>query len=219
MWTNAILELRTKLNDRSTDKLRANKLCFGETDGTNKLFKTLEFRRVTDFTIASSPEGVYVDGVRVASSGIAVDLTGTGFFEFVNPPTSNSRIEATYFIQWFLDYELDEFLKTASRWLGFGDNYENVDDGLIPAILSYAAAEAYQKLALKYAESLADTFMVQGAPAENVRTPVDYYRKLSEDFRKEAEERRDNFYRRQGQSLSPLYGIIKGKISKVTPNK
>lgn len=218
-WTNAVYVLRQKINDGPTDKLRALKKCFGNVDGVNASFKTFEFRRITDFTQPEYPEGVYIDGAVQPASGVIQDFSDTGFFKMYVAPSANQIVEATYYIQWFLDQELDAFLKTSYNWLLSSDNYPECPDGLKPCVLSYAAGEAYQKLALKYSESQAEVYQAQGAPAEDASTPAQMYSALSKMFFKEATTRRDEFYTRQGRPLQPLRGYNKGNVPKVTPNR
>jgi len=66
MWTTAKLELRNLIADNSSDKLRYKKRVIGIVNGTNKVFKTFERRRITDFTdgTLSQQLGVFVDGVK-----------------------------------------------------------------------------------------------------------------------------------------------------------
>ena len=64
-WSTSVADLRAWLNDGPTDKLVSRKRCLGRIDGSNKIFKTFEFRRVTDFTTATSPFGVYVGPTQI----------------------------------------------------------------------------------------------------------------------------------------------------------
>lgn len=210
-WTNAISDLRNLLSDNTTDKYRYRKKVFGEINGTNTYFKTFEFRRLTNFTTSTFPLGVYIDGVFQNTSAISSDSTSTGDFVLTTAPTGRAKIEATYYIQWFLDSEIQGFLKLASNWLGFSDDFSNISEALRPAALKYASAEAYQKLCLKWAEHLSEIFLLNDAPVNKDMSPVDKYRQLSLDFRKEAEEAAKFTYSRSAQNYQPLYGIIQGQ--------
>jgi hypothetical protein len=218
-WTTAISDLRRKLSDGQTDKLRAFKKVIGRINGTNKIFKTYEFRRWTNFTNAAAPEGVYVNSVRLDVSGIVQDFPENGYFTLLDAPDINSEVEAVYYVRWFLDEELDEFLRVANNWLGFGDNYLTLNTGLRAAALDFAASEAYSKLAIRWAESQSDTYLLEDAPKENEKISKSSYLELSKFYREEAEKKRDDFYTRQGQSKAPLFATMTRGVGKVGPNR
>lgn len=218
-WSTASNDLRTLLSDSTTDKHRYRKRVFGEVNGVNKSFKTFEFRRLSDFTTAAAPLGVWIDGTLQIVSTIAQDFVSTGDFYLVTAPIEGSIVEASYFIQWFKDTEVENFLRLATNWLSLGDDYSNLGQGLRPAALKYAAAEAYQKLSLRWAEHLSETFLLNDAPQEKRMAIVDVYRKQSLDLRKEAETVRDDYYSRSGQQKQPLYGSIAGTTSDNVPKR
>lgn len=207
-WLTPETDLRTLLSDNATDKHRYRKKVFGEVNGTNTYFKTFEFRRLTNFTTSAFPLGVYIDGVFQLVAAISSDNPNTGDFVFVTAPTGRVKIEASYYVQWFIDAEIQNFLKLASNWLGMGDTYSNILEQLRPACLKYAAAEAYQKLSLRWAEHLSEVFLLNDAPVGKDMSPVDKYRQMSLDLRKEAEEAAKFVYSRSAQNYQPLWGII-----------
>lgn len=84
-WSTALADLRTQLSDGATDKLRYRKPLIGKVDGNNTLFKTLEFRRLTDFTGPDDRFGVYLNGQQAASGAVSVDFQDTGEFELGKP--------------------------------------------------------------------------------------------------------------------------------------
>ena len=215
-WTTSILDLRTLLSDGETDRYRYRKRLFGQIDGSNTSFKTVEFRRITDLTSASLPLGVFVDGTLASVSS---DDVATGELTLSSAPDDGQVVEATYYIQWFNDSELTGFLRVATNWLALGDDYTNLTQGLRPAALKYAAAEAYQKLSLKWAEHLSETFRVEDAPDEKRMGIVDVYRKTALDYRKDAQAVRDDFYARSGQANSPLFGNSFGNVKDVAPQR
>ena len=208
-WTTALSELRGDLSDGPTDKLRYRKRCVGEVNGTNTLFKTFEFRRATNFTSPPAGQGVFVSGIAAASS---TDFPDIGSFELSVAPVEGQIVEATYHVQWFLDTELDRFLEKSSQWLGLGGDVTIVTEGLRPAATKYAVHLAYQKLALRWAEHITETFRLEDSQDDKRMSIVSEYRSFSSEALKEATEIRDTFYTRQGQNLSPLWGIIKGKV-------
>ena len=219
-WITAVSELRTLLSDNTKDKHRYRKRVFGEVNGTNLSFKTFEFRRVTDFLTSAAPLGVYTNGVLLAPASVSVDYQETGDFTLVTAPVQGDVIEASYYIQWFNDDEITQFLTTATQWLNLGDNHTNLASGLRPAALKYSAAEAYQKLSLRWAEQLSESFLLNDAPDKDKRMSiVDAYRKSALDYRKEAETVRDDFYSRSGQQKQPLFGNIVGHVSDNVPKR
>lgn len=211
--------MRLKLSDNPNDKLRAFKRVFGQIDGNNKIFKTFEFRRVSDFTSAAAPLGVYINQVRVAPAGIASDDLTTGYFSLVTAPSSTDVVEATYYIQFFYDTELQDFLRLSANWLGFGDDYTTIPQGLRPAALQYAIGDAYQKLAMRFAEHISETYRLEDAPTGDRFNIVEQYKQLASQSHDEAKGFRDEYYMRQGQHLSPLYGLNKGAVRDVGPNR
>jgi hypothetical protein len=212
-WTTAENDLRNLLSDNATDKYRYRKKVFGEINGVNTYFKTFEFRRLTDFTTSAFPLGVYIDGVFQVPGAVASDSLTTGDFVLLAAPTGRVKIEASYYVQWFLTTEIQNFLKLASNWLGAGDLYSAIAEGLRPAALKYSAAEAYQKLSLRWAEHLSEVFLLNDAPVDKEMAPVDKYRQMSLDLRKEAEAAAKFVYSRSAQNYQPLYGIIQGQNS------
>lgn len=217
-WTTGVENLRTLLSDGPTDKLRALKSVFGTLDGVNKTFKTFEFRRVTDFssTATAFPLGLYVNGEWQPPSAIAVDSPETGFFQAATAYSDSTLLTCSYYIQWFTDAELDGFLIRASDWLGLGDDYTIVPTGLKTAALKYAAHEAYQKLSLRWAEAITETYRLQDAPDEKRMQVVEAYQRASKLALDEATKYRDDFYTRKGQALAPRFGTISGNIKNPT---
>lgn len=218
-WTTALSDLRVKLSDGPTDKLRAYKKVFGRLDGSNKLFKTFEYRRLTNFTTAAAPLGVYKNDVILATSVIATDDPATGFFSLTTAPADGDVLECAYYAQWFLDTELQEFLRIATDWcLGF-DDWTGAPNGLFQAILNYASAEAYQKLSIRWAEHTSESFRLEDAPDPKNFSIVKQYSDTSIALRKEATVLRDDYYTRKGQSKAPAFGILKGRVRDVAPSR
>jgi hypothetical protein len=217
-WANAISDLRTVLSDGPTDKLRAFKSIFGRQDGINTVFKTFEFRRVTDFAASgiAAPFGIYIDGVRLAASGIASDDPQTGYFTLSAAPTDANRVEATYYLQWFTDAELDSFMIRSANWLGLGDDYTEIVSGLKASALKFALYEAYTKLALRFAENIVETYRLQDAPDEKRMEIVKAYQDAASKSLDDATALRDDFYKRKGKSYAPLYGTVSGNIRNPT---
>lgn len=218
MWITAVFDLRTLLSDGPEDRYNSRKRCFGEVNGTNNTFRTFEFRRITDFTTATTPLGVYINGTRLSESDISTDYLNTG--EFVigasgSIPVDGDVVEASYFNQWFLDSELQDFLKVASNWLTSSDDYTQIVGGLTPSALKYAASEAYLKLAIRWRTFLSEQYRVEDEPKKPGTGPADEFIKMADTFREEALKSRDEFYTRQGQALQPLFGSVLGNVRRM----
>lgn len=215
-WLTSLSDLRNLLSDNEKDKLRYRKRCIGYVTGANTTFKTFEFRRINDFTTSVAPVGVYVDGVLVP---VSADFSDIGEFTLATAPAEGSVVEATYYIQWFIDSELTKFLEQASEWLGQGVNYDNTPEGLRPCLLFYAAKQACEKLSLRWAEYLSDTYMMQDAPNADKKTPVQEYMALAKMYKQQAEDAQKNYYTRQGQNLQPLFASIPGRVRDPQPKR
>jgi len=213
-WSTAQSDLRKLLADDSTDKLSWRKTVFGQVDGTNKTFKTFEFRRVTDFTTAVAPLGVYVNDVLV---NVVSDYLEVGQFECSDAPVAGSKIESTYYMQWFTDSEIESYLQSGANWLGYTDSYTKVIGGLRPSVLQYSAGDAYSHLALRLSRTLSENFKLEDMPKEAVRELISAYRTAAEHAYDQALKRRDEFYTRQGQALQPLFANIIGGATDPQP--
>lgn len=219
MWADPVGDLRVLLSDGPTDKLRANKAVIGVVNGTNAILKTFEFRRINNFAASGTlaPVGISIDGDIQKFTDFVSDNPDTGFFELSSPVDVNANVTATYYIQWFLDTELQNFLSQASMWLGFSSDYTIVGDGLKFAALKFGCSVAYGKLALKYAEDVAqETYRGQDSKDDKRMEVVSAYQKASSAFLKEATALRDDFYTRKGQSKAPLFGTISGNVRQPT---
>src|SRR6185437_10378978 len=185
-WTNlpgAITEIRQLMNDGPTDKLRYRQRLIGVQNGLNAYFKTFEFRRVTSFVGATTPVGVYLN--YVPTTVISDDLP-SGEFQLATIPTDADDLRATFYIQWFTDAEMTEFLTTASEQLGFGSDPTQIPNQFQPSTLKYAAGEGYQKLALFWSSNMSYVYMLSDAPDEKRWDPVKQYQDLADDMRKSA---------------------------------
>ncbi len=214
-WATSTTDLRRLLSDGSTDKLKHRKRVLGQINGANTVFKTFEFRRVTDLSTATAPFGVYVDGSAVAVSS---DDLSVGEFTLASAPLDGSVVEATYYNQWFNDSELDGFLLSAANWLGFA-SASAIVEGLRPAAIHYAAQEAYMKLSLRWAEHLSETYRLEDAPADQTMDVVESYKDLAEFMHKKSVDLRDQFYTRQGRNLQPISTSILGNVRDVVPKR
>lgn len=209
MWLSSKQDLRINLSDGPTDRYHFRKRVFGELNGTNLRFKTFDDRRITDFTLVPS---VYLNGVLLSVTDITSDSLYTGEFLVLTPPVDGDILEASYYTQWFLDAELDDFLKQATLWCLSTDDVTAVTNGLIPAVLSYACSRAYLKMAIRAGEYKSDEYKVEDAPRDSSSVPNSGFAGLSQKFKEEAEAQRKEFYTRQDQNLQPLFGTISGRV-------
>lgn len=214
-WSTAVQDIRALLSDRSVDKFAWKKRVVGITDGVNTRFKTFEFRRVSAFVGATLPIGIFVNDVAVT---VASESLVTGEFVLSVAPTEGSRIEATYYHQWFEDDQLQIFLTRGAEFLGYTD-YTTIEQGLRPACSEFAKAEAYIELSVRFARMLSESFMMEDLPKESTKAAMESYQKLADMCRKNAELLMKNFYTRQGRSLAPNFGSIAGNVRPVNPAK
>lgn len=220
-WTTAESDLRTKLSDNATDKHCYRKKIFGELNGVNTRFKTLEFRRLTNFkNDPPGPLGIFLGGVLLTNADIADDNPPTGDFSLaVAPPDDGSSLEGSYYSQWFTIEEIQLFLRSACNWLALGDDYVNIQPGLRPAAMAYASAEAYQKLALRWSQMLSEQYMLNDAVEKDRFAIVEAYQRSAKQYRDAAYKDRDDFYARSGQSNIPYAGSINGSVRDPVPRR
>ena len=212
-WTTSTADLRNLLSDGATDRYRYRKKCFGDCNGTNTKFKTFEFRRITSFVSPTAPLGVFKNG---ASVTVATDYPETGEFVLSAAPVDGDAIEASYYIQWFTDAELATFLRVGTEWLGLNTDPTAVPSGLQPAVIRFAAGEAYMKMAMRWKELLSAGFRLEDMPdpkSDGSKTYMD----MATAMKDEARKFRDDYMTRQGQSLQPLFGILPGRVGSPQP--
>ena len=217
-WDTAIVDVRTILSDGSTDKLRWIKAVLGQQDGSNTKFKTFEARRVSALVGATGvPLGVFVNNALVTVS--SEDLE-SGQFILSAAPANGDLVRATYYVQWFTDAEITQFLVTSSEWIQSTDDYTSLDRGLWPAAKMYSGALAYQKLVIRFAQNIAETFQLYDAPDGKRFDPIKTYSDIATKMMKQAFELRDDVYKnRKGQALAPIARAIRGRVRDVPPNR
>jgi len=118
-----------------------------------------------------------------------------------------------------LDSEIEIFLRLAQNWLGFGDDYTTTPTGLRPAILQYAAGEGYQKLAMRFSEHGSETYRLEDMPDVKRTALVAEYKQAAAQAKEQAQNLRDQYYSRQGQHLSPRFGVFSPSITDVPPRR
>lgn len=162
------------------------------------------------------PLGVYVDGSYVQVSS---DFPEVGEFILSSAPANGAEVEASYYVQWFKDAELTAFFRNAVQWLNLGDDADAIPSVLRPAALQYTAADAYQKMAVRWTEYLSETYRLEDAADEKNKALLAEYREMEASHRKEARKLRDDYYSRAGQNLEPKTGAVSGRVSGVVPRR
>lgn len=221
-WPTAITDLRTVLSDGPTDKIRANQaIVVGPIDGINGTFKTLDYRRVTAFASSATvfPLGIQINGAYVPAASVINEDLSSGYFQL--PPSTvgvNSKFTATFYIQWFIDSELDFFLQQTSLWLGQTTDYVNqTPDGLKDSALKHSCHLAYKKLALKFAEDPAIAALrAQDQKDDKRLDTVSQYQAAANTYWKQANDSRNDYYTRKGQPLAPMFGTVIGGVRNPT---
>ncbi len=216
---DAISDCRKILSDGPTDKLRYRKKVIGLADGSNLVFKTFEMRRISTLAGATgSPVGLFLNNALKAVT--SEDLTSGEFTITAPAPADGDSVAASYYVQWFTDDELTQFLVSAAQWITGADDSTAIANNLRPAAKAYVAAEAYQKLSLRFSENLAEVYQLQDAPDGKRFDPIAVYNKMAADKLKMAFELRDDVYKdRQGQAKAPRFATISGRTRDVFPKR
>ncbi len=213
----SILDCRKVLSDGPTDKLRYRKKILGQSDGSNKTYKTFEYRRISALVGAVAPLGVYVNNVLATVD--SEDLA-SGEFTVHTAPNDGDGVHATYYVQWFNDDEITQFLVSAAEWIASTDDSTIITSDLRPAAKAYVCYQAYQKLALRFSENLAETYQLFDAPDGKRFDPISAYNKMADSALKNAFELRDDVYKdRKGQAKAPRFATISGRTKDVAPKR
>lgn len=216
-WTTANSDVRILLSDGPTDKLRYRKKLIGEVDGINIIFKSFEARRISSFVGSVAPLGIYVNNAIVT---VVADDIESGECSVSIAPVAGATVRATYYVQWFDDNEVNQFLTSASEWIGYGDDWTQLPNNLWPAAKQYAAASGYQKLSIRFATNLAETYQLYDAPDQKRFDPIKTYSAMATSMFKLAFELRDDVYEnRQGQAKAPIARTLRGRVRDVPPNR
>jgi hypothetical protein len=217
-YVTAISDLQTLLSDGPTDRYNWRKQCFGEMNGVNNAFKTLEFRRVNDFTQPpTGAVGVYLNAVLLPYTAITADSTAEGVFYLAATAaaacTGATYLEADYYTQWFTASELDTFLQQASMWCTGTNDYTTTAPPLIDALQKYAASEAYMKMAIRWRTYTSQGFKAEDSPKDSPTYSTDSFVKMAEGYRGLALTSRTEYFKtRQGRAMQPLFGFVRGNV-------
>lgn len=220
-WASPVSDLRTLLSDGLQDKRAHQKKLVGYCDGINKIFKTVETRYVP-----LSVKVYKVTGSTITLLTIATDYTEddpvAGDILMVTAPIANAVIKASYYWRHFIDSELNFFLINAAQKLGGFTDPTLIDPDLQPAAIHFAAADAYEKLAVRWMERLSEQYLVEDSPGVGDGKPMpkpEDFAKLADFMMKRALTLRDDFYKRQGRRFAPSVGIAIGNAREITPRR
>ncbi len=214
-WTTAISDLRLQISDGPKDKLAMQKALVGVVNGTNKIFKTFDFRVLTNFVGAAAPFGVYVnDALATVDSH---DLE-SGFIVLNAAPIAGDNVHANYYHQWFNDTQLEQFLLSANLFLNKGIFYSNLEEGLRVIALEYAKYLAYNELAVRTARTLADTFRFEDSSGKDRSAEPNFHRMATSCYDKALEMRKE-YYSGAGRQHIPSFVLSKGNVKDVAPNR
>jgi hypothetical protein len=187
----------------------------GRTNGVNVVFQSLEFRRVTDLSTASAPAGVFVNDVAVT---VTSDIPEVGEVTLTAAPANGTEVRATYYYQWFLDPELEQFIQYAVNWLGPGNDITQVVQGLRPAVVQHAAGLAYQKLAVRWAENWSMVYKLEDAPKDPAIV-IKGYNDMAKSALLQAETLRKQYYSRQDLNEQPIFAFVSGRVRDPVPKR
>lgn len=209
-------DLRRLMADGPTDKIAYDKKLIGLPNGVNVRFKSFEARRVTNFSSPTSPEGVYVNGAAVT---VASDDPVSGALVLTIAPVDGDSVTGTYYYQWFLDADVQQFVQNAVERVLSVPDPTKVPDGLAPAILHYASAEAFNKLAMRWTTDIAATYLMEDMPRDKQGNLINPYLQMAKQMEKTGETLRNDYYSRQGQSNAPLFASIPGAVRDPVPRR
>lgn len=203
-----INQLRSLANDTTTSNFIKFETPIGAADGANKYFK-LQYENIVTASVYIS----YGTTFRT-QAGFTVDLTN-GIITFTSAPASATELLTDYNFLWFSDTEYSEFLVTASQHLGETDP-DDVDTGLVMALLQYALGYYWQRRASAYAHRYSSSSMGVSAQVDVITTN---FMKLANMAFNTGEKFRIQFYQRQGQREAPASGTQTYNIDPYTPQR
>lgn len=218
-YVDAIKELRQMLSDTETHKRSSRKKIIGNIDGQNTKFRSFDKR------IIPSTLEVYVNGAKIVSS---IDDAVAGELSLGSAPPINSKVEATYYWQWWLDGELKTFLNKGAESTGqFSNNtpdnsYMSIQPGLKTAALKFAASMAIDSV-IQYMinRKHSGEFLLEqdGNKDDGYSSMIDAMRRQAEKYWKEAVFHRDDFYKRLGARNAPAFANKFGAVKRYGPQR
>lgn len=217
-YTQAITELRQLLGDTANDKRSSRKKLIGNVDGDNKKFRSYD-KRIIEDTLE-----VFVNNQLVSAS---VDSANSGEIVLTTAPDPNSKVEASYYWQWWNDDELKTFLKLGSESLGIVDEtnsaiWESVPPGLRGSLLYYSAAHSVRRQIMYMINRRHSGEFLLEQDKGGDEGFADLLRALENTytmFSKTAKSERDDFIQKRGQQLNPSFKLKAGNSGQYGPRK
>lgn len=208
-YTVLVQRLRTLASDSATSNFHPGETPSGVRDGNNKTFK-LAFPNPVVGAIFMT----YGSNIR-AAAGFTI-LDGPSGYLTVDPAPDAGVTQPfyfDYFSQLYPDADYKGWLDEAAEWLG-GVAGTDVVEGLYPAQVYYGLSCFYARRASEKAPLFATS---GGGVGAQPATPAQAFTKLADWALKKAEEKRDMFYKRQGQREAPASGTITMQMSSGQP--
>jgi hypothetical protein len=210
----AIDDVRLAISDGPLDKPVFRKAVQGTKNGNNLIFQTFDSRRVTDFTTATAPFGVYVNDELVK---VTSDQPEFGSLALESAPDNPDTVEASYYFQWFNDTQLAQFIKNAMQFYNGTTDVTQAPDVATTCIRSFALAEGYKELSVRWARDNAQKYRMEDAPDN--KYGGNPYIPLHNLCLKEAQAARKYIYTRQDQNEEALFASIHDGLPDVAPNR
>lgn len=147
---SAVASLRSLLGDGPTDKFEFKADVFPTPDGVTTRFFVGETRVY--------PGSLEVYQGTVLVTPVAPPEWVKGTFALTTAPSGNVELQASFYYQWFGDDDLNSFITQATHVLGFtGITDATLVAGIRPAVLQFAAYNAYMRKAAEHADSVVAT--------------------------------------------------------------
>lgn len=206
-YPNAIEELRMLLGDTSVHKRATRKKLIGNIDADNTSFRTYD-KRILGDTLE-----LFVNNAAVA---FTLDDEISGEVTLAEAPAKNSKVEASYYWQWWTDDEMKAFLNKGAESTGQFTNvvpdqsYLAIQAGLRGAALDYAACFATRSLiAYLTTRKHSAEFLIEQDKNDdmNFSETIKALTAAADSYWKTAQTSRDDFYKRLGKRNAPAFAI------------
>lgn len=208
-----IASLRVKGEDTATSNLILGENPSGQgnlkNDGSNTNF------RLQNRNIVSGSAYVTINSSYRSQSGFTVD-TVNGLIVFGSAPVADSDpFYFDYNFYWFADSDYQDFVTSAVEDLGFvyADPIP-VPSGLYPALIQYSLYYYWTRRSTQYAHRYSSS---GGQASQTIEAVTKNFMSLASQALKAAVQKRDDFYKRQGQRNAPASSTAVYRIDPITP--
>lgn len=218
-YDSAISELRQLIADTEFHKKATKKKLIGSIDGENKQFITYD-KRLLENTVE-----IFVNGVSV---NFTVEDSIKGLINLNAAPDKNTKVEANYYWQFWIDDELKNFLnkgaEATSQWTSaIPDNaYLSILPGLKTPALMLAASLANRSL-IQYLVNRrhSEEFLLEqdGNDDAGFSQMIGALQKIADQYWKDGIKMRDDFYQRQGKRNAPAFAIKQNSLRQYGPRR